>query len=78
LFVIGAVLAFALNINVGWIDLHLVGYLLMGAGVIVFVIGLVFLLRRRSSTTTVRSAVDPQSGENVQSRTTHSTPDDVI
>ncbi|MDQ1556490.1 MAG: hypothetical protein QOI02_1492, partial [Actinomycetota bacterium] len=73
LFVIGAVLAFALNINVGWIDLHLVGYLLMGAGVIVFVIGLVFLLRRRSSTTTVRSAVDPQSGENVQSRTTHST-----
>jgi hypothetical protein len=77
LFVIGAILAFALNLHVDWIDIHLVGYLLMGAGLIVFILGLVFLLRRRSTTTTVRSAVDPNSGENVSSRTTHRTPDEL-
>jgi len=79
LFVIGAVLAFAVQIDTGGvIDLHLIGYILMAAGFVVFVIGLVFLLRKRQTTTTVRSAVDPASGENIQSRSTASSNDNPI
>ncbi|MWB98956.1 DUF6458 family protein [Agromyces seonyuensis] len=68
LFVVGAILAFALEIDAGWIDLDLVGYLLMGAGAIVFVLGLVFALRKRQSITTERTGVDA-SGERVTQRT---------
>ena len=63
LFVVGAILVWALNIQVDWIDLDLVGYILMGAGALIFVLGLVLLTRRRSSISTTRSAVDPVSGE---------------
>ncbi len=54
LFVIGAVLAFAINVNVAWANLDLIGYILMGAGVVVFIISLVLVLRKRSSIETVR------------------------
>lgn len=67
LFVIGAILTFALNFDVSWINLDLVGYIFMGAGVIVFIIGIIMLTRRRSSSTTTRSTVDPTDG----SKTTH-------
>ncbi len=49
LFVIGAILAFALNVQLTWIDLNMVGYLLMGAGVLVFLISLILYTRRRSA-----------------------------
>jgi membrane-bound ClpP family serine protease len=75
LFVIGAILAFAVNIEVAAVDLDLIGYLLMGAGVVVFVIGLVMALRKRESVTTTRSAVDPASGEAVSRRSTRTTDD---
>ncbi|MHB1171456.1 MAG: DUF6458 family protein [Lacisediminihabitans sp.] len=65
LFVVGAVLAFAINIQVTWINLDLVGYLLMGAGIVVFVISLVLVLKKRSSLITTRTAVDPTNGEQV-------------
>lgn len=74
LFVVGAILAFALNFQVDWIDLDLVGYLLMGAGALIFIIGLVLAARKRQSITTVRSGVDG-SGANVQQRRTETTPD---
>jgi len=70
LFVVGAILRFALRVQVSWISIELVGDLLMGAGVVVVIIGVVLLLRKRSSVTTVRTAVDPNSGENVASRET--------
>lgn len=47
LFVIGAILVFALDIRLDWIDLDIVGYILMGAGAIAFVIGLILLASRR-------------------------------
>lgn len=47
LFVIGAILAFALNVELAWLDLNLVGYILMGAGVVVFIISLILVARRR-------------------------------
>lgn len=49
LFVIGAILAFAVTVSVSFIDLHLVGYILMGAGIVVFVVGLALTLRGRRS-----------------------------
>jgi SNF family Na+-dependent transporter len=75
LFVIGAILTFALNFRVDWIDLDLVGYILMIAGAIVFIISLVVVFRRRSSISTTHSAVDPSRTERVTERESH---DDVI
>lgn len=75
LFVIGAVLAFAVNIDLGGVvNLPLIGYILMGAGVVVFLISLVLTLRRRQTTSTTRSAVDPASGERVTRSTRDSDP----
>lgn len=72
LFVVGAILTFALNFETGWIDLDLVGYLLMGAGLIVFIVGLVLMTRRRTSVSSVRTGADPVTGERVSQRVTDS------
>ncbi|CAN7274794.1 DUF6458 family protein [Microbacterium sp. LjRoot45] len=64
LFVIGAILAFAVNVDVEYVDLDLIGYILMGAGAVVFVIGLVLVARRRSTESVTRT-VDPVAGERV-------------
>jgi uncharacterized membrane protein SirB2 len=69
LVVIGAILAFALNVQVDWIDLHLVGYILMIAGAVGIILGIVLLSRRRRSVATTRTAVDPATGERVTRRT---------
>ncbi|WP_166866100.1 MULTISPECIES: DUF6458 family protein [unclassified Salinibacterium] len=74
LFVVGAILTFALNLEAGWIDIDLVGYLLMGAGLVITIIGLAMLMRRRQSITTERSTVDPQAGTRVQQRSTETDP----
>jgi hypothetical protein len=71
LFVIGAVLAFAINLDNAFVDLDLIGYILMGAGFVIFVLGLVLTLRKRQSTTTVSSGVGA-NGEQVQQRSTSS------
>ena len=76
LFVIGAILAFAIHLNNAVISLQLIGYILMIAGVVVFVIGLVFTLRKRQSVTTVTSGVDAD-GRAVNQRRTATSPDDV-
>ena len=52
LFVIAAVLRFALNVEVSWIDLPFVGNLLMGAGALVFLLGFVFTPRSRRTVST--------------------------
>ena len=77
LFVIGAVLTFALNFETGFINLDLVGYILMGAGVVIFVIGLVLAMRKRQSVTTVNSGVNA-AGETVAERRTSTTPDQIV
>lgn len=70
LIVIGAILAFALNFDVAGIDIHLIGYILMAAGALVTILGIIFLTRRRSVVSTSRTAVDPTSGEQVTRRST--------
>lgn len=72
LIVIGAILAFALNVEVEWADLDLIGYILMGAGALVFLIGLILLARRRRTDVVTRTAVDPSAGEQVTRHTTRS------
>ncbi len=73
LFAIGAICAFALNVDLGWIDIKTVGYIFMGAGAVVTLIGIALLARRRSSATTTRTSVDPASGNRItQSETSES------
>jgi uncharacterized membrane protein len=74
LFVVGAILAFALNVTLDWIDLDLVGYLLMGAGAVITIIGIALLARRRQTITEERSRVDPVANERVTRRSTESDP----
>ncbi|MFF1573168.1 DUF6458 family protein [Leifsonia sp. NPDC058292] len=69
LLVIGAILAFAVNVDIGWVDLHLVGYILMAAGVVGIILGIILITRRRTSVTTSRTAVDPATGERISRRT---------
>lgn len=76
LFVVGAILAFAIRLPNNVVALPLIGYILMAAGVVVFIIGLVFMLRKRKSVTTVTSGVGAD-GRAVDERRTATTPDDV-
>lgn len=70
LFVIGAILVFAVNFEAEVVNLDMIGYILMGAGFIVFVIGLVLLARRRQAVSTTRSGTDSVTGERVSQRVT--------
>ncbi|WP_431805281.1 DUF6458 family protein [Microbacterium sp. bgisy203] len=64
LIAIGAILVYAINVDTSqFVDLDMIGYILMGAGAVVFLLGIVFLVRRRSSEQVTRT-VDP-SGERV-------------
>ena len=76
LFVLGAILTFALNIDVSWANLDLIGYILMGAGVVVFLVSLVLVLRKRSSVETVRHTGD--GGDRVTQRESRSDTDPMI
>lgn len=67
LIALGAILAFAIDGSmVSFIDLHLVGYILMIVGVIGLIVSLVLAApRRQARVTESRSAVDPVTGESV-------------
>ena len=68
LVVIGAILYFAVHVSVAGIDIPTVGLILMAAGAIVFVIGLILLFSRRRSVSISRSNVDPATGERIERR----------
>jgi hypothetical protein len=74
LFVVGAILTFALNLESEFINIDLVGYILMGAGLVTVIIGIALLARRRQSVSTTRSAVDPASGERITQRSSEHDP----
>ena len=65
LIAVGAILTFAVNVSVEWANLDLIGYILMGAGLVVFIVGLALMTRRRRSVVTNRSGVDPKTGARV-------------
>ena len=60
---VGAIIAFALHVQVGWLDLSIVGWVLMIAGAVGLVVTLSILNSRRrtiiSSTPTVGYRVQP-------------------
>jgi membrane protein implicated in regulation of membrane protease activity len=66
LLAVGAILAFAVDIDVPGIDLTIVGYILMIAGIVGIILGIALLARRRQSVSTTRTAVDPATGESVR------------
>lgn len=69
LIVIGAIVTFAIDTSaITFMDAKLIGWILMGAGLVVFLIGLVLTFRPRSVSTTSRTAVDPVSGTRVTRR----------
>jgi hypothetical protein len=74
LFVIGAILAFAVHVQVAWVDLQVVGYILMVAGAVGIILGIILITARRRQTVVHRDYVDPASGDRVQSRSDR--PDD--
>ena len=63
LIAIGAILAFALNESVDAVDLGMVGWILMGAGVLAVVISLVVSAqgRKRTTITESRTSAAPQA-----------------
>jgi hypothetical protein len=65
LIVVGAILAFALNVNVGWIDLHMVGYICLIAGIIITILGIILMTRKRTSRVTRSTTIDPNTGQQV-------------
>ncbi|MFS0867367.1 DUF6458 family protein [Microbacterium sp. 179-B 1A2 NHS] len=77
LFVIGAILVFAVNVEVDAVNLDMIGYILMGAGALVFIIGMALMLKRRSTQSTVRT-VDPVAGERVTQSETRASGDGTV
>lgn len=76
LIVIGAILAFAVDLPNDYVDLKTIGYIMMGAGVVVFLIGLVLLVRRRQTDTVTRT--EGVGGAQVTRSTTRSSNDDLV
>jgi len=64
LIALGAILAFAVEADIPYVSLDLVGYILMAAGLI----GLIWALmaQNRSRTTETRTVHDPNTGETVR------------
>jgi len=75
LFVIGAILDFAVSFAVPGVAITTIGTILMVAGVVLFVVGLVLSFRRRGATTVQRTNVDPATGSSVRSTTTDVDPE---
>ncbi|WP_411720496.1 DUF6458 family protein [Mycetocola sp.] len=65
LIAIGAILTFALNVSVDVVNLDLIGWILMGAGLVVVIIGIALLTRKRRTVATSRVDVDPATGSRV-------------
>jgi hypothetical protein len=65
---LGAIITFAFNIRVGWLDLDVVGWVLMAAGALGLIMTLTVFSRRRS--TVVQSAPDAYDPRSVRPPTT--------
>lgn len=66
LMIVGAILAFGVQDNLSGVDLTLIGYIVLAGGALVTVLSVAFLARKRKTSTTVQSAVNPATGEKVE------------
>lgn len=74
LIALGAILAFAVQVQVSFVDLALVGYILMAVGVIGLIASLVLVApRRQARVSESRSVVDPNTGETITRRESRDT-----
>lgn len=79
LIALGAILALAIPDAFDFVDLAMVGYILIAAGAVGLILTLVLQGRKRNVITESRSAVDPASGEAVTRRETIAdTPNDPL
>lgn len=62
---IGAILAFAVQDGIGGVDLTMVGYILMAAGAVATLLGIVFSTRSAGRVSETRTVNDPASGERI-------------
>lgn len=66
LIALGAILAFAIQAEVNFVDITLVGYILMAVGVIGLIASLLLAApRRQNRVSESRSVVDPTTGETI-------------
>ena len=64
---VGAIITFAFNIRVGWLDLDVVGWILMAAGAVGLLVALTMVNRRRTIVTnTTTPVVPPQTAPGKQ------------
>jgi hypothetical protein len=74
LIALGAILAFAIQAQVSFVDITLVGYILMAVGVVGLIASLLLAApRRQNRVSESRSLVDPATGETVTRRETRDT-----
>jgi len=59
LLAVGAIITFAFNIRVGWLDLDAVGWILMAAGAVGLIVTLTMLGRRRTVITNTNNPTMP-------------------
>ncbi|RJT80077.1 hypothetical protein D6T63_09395 [Arthrobacter cheniae] len=74
LIALGAILAFAVQAQVSFVDITLVGYILMVVGVIGLIASLILAApRRQARVSESRSVVDPNTGETITRRESRDT-----
>lgn len=65
LMAVGAILTYAVHVTIGVVNLALIGEILMGAGLLVFIISMILFLRKRSTMSTKKTGIDPANGQEV-------------
>ena len=68
---VGAIITFAFNVRVGWLDLDVVGWVLMGAGALGLLLTLAVFTRRRRTVVTTRPDSYVADRPAVEERTTY-------
>lgn len=66
IFVVGAILAFAVNVQIAWVSLVDVGWILMAGGFVTTVVSIILFARRRQTISTVRTGVDATGAQVTQ------------
>ncbi|MBK7720935.1 MAG: hypothetical protein IPI32_01560 [Austwickia sp.] len=62
LIAVGAILSFAVQDRVSGVDLRMIGYILMGAGLVTLLLSLFLSQRRQTTVTARRDIVTPDGG----------------
>ncbi len=75
LIAVGAILAFAVHVSVGWLSLNVVGYVLMVAGLVGLLLTLYFWSNRRRTVATTPVPVERERVVDEQRRVEYQPPE---